>query len=277
MLDDDPLQLQVLDLLLRAEGIVAECFDQPQSALLRAAGCTGPLSVLMDLNLPSHDPAAFCDQLRAASPAARLVGVSASVPTLSLAGLFDALLLKPVEGRPLAEAVCLLHESPNPVALSDSTFASLAQHMTTAQLDSLYTTYFADTSSRFAALEAAIAQGDHDAYQHAAHALKGSSSMLGLQSVAACMTRMEALVNDALLTPGSSQAMALLASARHRNEEARLLLASRLRQLAAAPIALPATSTYSTAPLSNVSSIASAASIRPIASSTAEDQRAKTP
>jgi CheY-like chemotaxis protein len=240
VLDDDALQLQIMHLLLLSLGIEAEYFQEPASAMESAMRSATPVSLLMDVNLPDHeghDAVGFATQLRAASAGVHITGISATTPQQPVLSLFDAFLLKPVSAAQLGEAICPYTEKPHPAPIHDGVVRGLTQHMSGAQLASLYDSYFTDAAARLASVEAAIQQDDAVAFRNAAHAIKGSSAMLGIQSVSATTGQMEALCDGAALGHALPQARSLLSIAHQRLEQARLLLVPHLRAL---PSAAPA-------------------------------------
>lgn len=232
VLDDDPVQLQVLDLLLESEGYKAVCFITPAELLDSALKLTGPATFLLDFNIPGHNVVELCEFLRMHVADARIVAMSAGKIGRRNSQCFDAFVQKPAGLAQLRLSLCAC--SPVPAtnsfepngeaqALDERIFANLARSMKAAALDSLYSAYFADAGRRLNALELALEAENINAYQQAAHALKGASGMLGLTQVAAAACCME---SEPLLTAHSS---ALLARTRQDLETARLQVAATLR------------------------------------------------
>ncbi len=228
MLDDDALQLQILDLLLQSQGITAQCFTSPALALAAIVATNKPVTLLMDLRMPFHDPVDYCATVRAASATTRLVGMSATMPAPSLTSLFDAFLLKPLEPAQLLPALCACEADAVGAtpALNDGIFESFASKMPAPALDSLYAAYFSDAAKRLSQIESAITRNDVAGCREAAHALKGSSAMLGLQAVAVAVAPLEPAEG-----PLPAKANSMLLTTRAQVEQARLLLASRFESL----------------------------------------------
>ncbi len=242
MLDDDPLQLQVMALMLAAGGLIPQCFTTPEQALAAAASATAPVTFLMDMRMPGVDPALLLAQIRQQYAGAHIVGMSATMPSQSLSSQFDGFLLKPLDPSQMQSALCACCK---PVAaaqtpLNDAIFRNFASRMPADALDSLFTAYFADAAMRLDAIDAAIAREDAAACRHAAHALKGSSAMLGIQSVAASVSPLEGIDATSASVTMPPHAASLLLFARSQVEEARLALAHRLQALSNSAFIPPA-------------------------------------
>jgi HPt (histidine-containing phosphotransfer) domain-containing protein len=108
--------------------------------------------------------------------------------------------------------------------LDEQIFTSLASRMPPAKLDSMYASYFSDAARRMSRMEAAITAQSQEMFQEAAHSLKGSSGMLGIQWVAAMASVMESV--DPMALP--DRARSLMNSLYAEIENARRVLAPRL-------------------------------------------------
>lgn len=243
LLEDDSLQMQVLSLQLRAEGLAPLCCGTGDEALQQiAAAAPGELTLLMDVQVAHVQPVEFCRQVRALFPAARIVGCSASRPAERVLAAFDDFCLKPVAGRALADAAFPKDaKAGGPVAeLNVDTFENLARSMSPAMLRSLFAAYFKDAEQRLSGMDAAYATADVAAVKRYAHTLKGSSGMLGVQAVAQAAFALETL--DA-----PAQAPLLLAALRRRLAHARDAIHAKLDTLSAEVAMVPSTTDSPTA------------------------------
>ncbi len=104
--DDNPTNLEVLNLLLQDEDMQLFPLSEAESLVERAVE-EGADLVLVDGHMPEMDPVALGKQLRAASPLTRIVFVSADVflDARIPAELKDGFLAKPVSGDSLRQVL----------------------------------------------------------------------------------------------------------------------------------------------------------------------------
>lgn len=248
LLEDDPLQLQVLTLQLLAQALKARGCATPQQALQQvAAAPPGAVTLLMDVHIPNMQPLEFCRQVRALRPGVRLVGCSASQPPPEVLAAFDQFVLKPADGPALSAAAFPGHANIGEARayINIGTFENLARSMSPAMLRSLYAAYFKDAEHRLLAMESACSEKDAGAMQRSAHTLKGASGMLGVQAVAQAAFALETLDTIAF-----SQAPELLSHLHQRLDRARNAIQAKLDTLTAPIVMVPTTTVSSTASLS---------------------------
>jgi DNA-binding NarL/FixJ family response regulator len=76
VIDDDPIQLDLVERSLRRDGFDVRCTTSPGRAGDEAARF-GPEIVLVDVNIPGSPPAQMIDAIRRSAPGARYVLYSA--------------------------------------------------------------------------------------------------------------------------------------------------------------------------------------------------------
>ena len=105
VIDDTPLNVQILDKQLRRWGMNTTLFERTTPALDWMAEQTVDL-VITDMHMPDMDGQEFARILRQHAPAAKIVLVtSGTMPTGDAAKLFDARLLKPYRQSQLFNAL----------------------------------------------------------------------------------------------------------------------------------------------------------------------------
>jgi CheY-like chemotaxis protein/HPt (histidine-containing phosphotransfer) domain-containing protein len=205
LVDDDPIVLELLSLLLADSG----------TEVARATGgkeglqAVKPPSLLPDIILVDHqmpevsgtDIARYIKSLP--HPRPRVIAMSASpLPSHELA-FFDHYLAKPID-RDLLLAAISGAPAPSVAApsrrraaglspsLDSSTVTKLQAIMPPSAIRELYTVYVADTRQRIREMEQYSAEGDDAGLRRCAHALKGSAAMAGVPGIATIAAGLEA-------------------------------------------------------------------------------------
>lgn len=186
VVDDDEVTRELTVLFAGQAGFQANAVESGEEALRVVTEAPAPYAILLDMQMPGLTGAPLAEALRAVcGPYTRLVAMSASqVKTQALAG-FDCFLLKPFSIEQLQTAL-----EGQPV-LSEATYASLAGGMPRTQLLELYAMCLDDADRRIGLMRALVAAGDRDAYERAAHAIKGGCGMVGALELAALAEEME--------------------------------------------------------------------------------------
>ena len=197
LVDDDELTREVLTLQMTAQGYDVHAADSGEAALhhLRQSSKRLPDAVLTDLQMPGLSGLELCRQLRlAASPAMRLLAMSASHPAEDLLDTFDAFLIKPFTMNQLAEALnqnktaTTASLGDNSSNLDETIYQRIASSMTATQLHQLYDFCLSDAQARIARMRLAASSGDDATFRKEAHTIKGGCGMVGaleLQRLAA--------------------------------------------------------------------------------------------
>ncbi len=209
VVDDDPMSRDLLCILLQGEGFAAESADSGESALA-VAGAEGPPDVVLtDLQMPGISGAALARELRRAfGPSTILMAMSGSQPEGQAILGFDGFLLKPFKLDQLSAAVeghrrvsrkgetasknnmgSFVQEtesiqfttvaSNGGAVLNETIYQQLARTMPAQQLHEMYTMCVNDARERIAHMRRLAASQDAAHFVREAHAIKGSSGMLG--------------------------------------------------------------------------------------------------
>lgn len=194
VVDDDPVSREVLQVLLAHAGYVAETAGSGEEALRMGPGYD---VVLADLQMPGLRGSALAEALRAAGGPVRLIAMSASVPLEEIEG-YDGFLRKPftVEGlqRLLEEEEEKIPEKrPAGVVpvLEEKTYKQLAASMSPEQLATLYELFLSDARRGIEEIRKAAEADDEEMCRKQAHAIKGSSGMVGAAEVQMIATSIE--------------------------------------------------------------------------------------
>ncbi|WP_213804614.1 response regulator [Granulicella sp. dw_53] len=214
LIEDDELTREVLTLQIEAEGYVLETADSGDAALRQLKETAQlPETVLTDLQMPGVSGLELARELRSLASAAGVEGMvllamSASHPGRELLAAYDGFLAKPFtmeqlavalageggralesqqgdSGEELAADVPSLDET---IYLDETTYGRLKTSLPAAQLQELYALCISDAQTRIERMRVAGASGDDATFHAEAHAIKGSSSMVGaieLQRLAA--------------------------------------------------------------------------------------------
>lgn len=200
LVDDDSISLELTTLLLAAEGALVEQAQRGQQAMdrLRTASPL-PDVVLVDRQMPGIsgvEVARFIHTLPPPRP--RIIAMSATRLPESELGLFDHSLLKPLDRALLRDTLWNMPGVSTPTApvaafsaLDPSRLQKLREIMPPEAIAELYTVYLADTRDRIGELERCAASGDQQGLRQCAHAIKGSSAMIGVPEVAAIAAGLE--------------------------------------------------------------------------------------
>jgi len=204
LVDDDSVSLELTALLLAASGAQVQRALGGQQALdlLHTLPPLLPDVVLVDRQMPGISGAEVAHFVHSLPPPRpRVIAMSAAALPQSEIGIFDHALLKPLDREQLRAAIS---GSPNgdgaahphadallSPALDPDRFRKLQEIMPPDAIAELYTVFLADTRERIAELERCSAAGDRDGLRRCAHALKGSSAMIGVPGLAAMATILE--------------------------------------------------------------------------------------
>jgi CheY-like chemotaxis protein len=200
VVEDDPLSRDLLSLLLTREGYAVDAVDSGDAALQTLRN-TPPLdAVLTDLQMPGISGSALAHRLREVCGAnTTLLAMSASGPAEDAQEGFDGFLRKPFTVEALAAALAKAPASPEMTShslhrtvtvLDEDIYGKLSGSMRSESLFQLYSLCLTDARKREVLMRQAAAGGDDATYRREAHAIKGSSGMVGaaeLQTLAASM------------------------------------------------------------------------------------------
>jgi CheY-like chemotaxis protein len=206
LVDDDALSLELTALLLAANGAQVERALGGEQALDRLRSLTAALPdvILVDRQMPGisgADVARFVQTM--AQPRPRIIAMSAAPLPAAEQAIFDSALLKPLDREQLRVAVSRDQQpgdrspsdnAPQPAiaaALDQGRLRKLREVMPAPEIAELYTIYVADTRDRIAELERCSEAGDHEGLRRCAHAIKGSSAMIGASGIASMAAGLE--------------------------------------------------------------------------------------
>jgi len=190
VVDDDALSRDLLTLLLEAEGYEVEAAASGEAAVARSAS-RSPDVVLTDIQMPGLAGSALAAALRMElGEGPLLLAMSGSQPPVSALTGFDGFLLKPFtvsalkkmmgRGTPLIDdALDGALDGAIDDALDEAIYAKMCDLMPVAQLGQMYALCIDDARKRITHMEALAAAGGDAEYRKEAHAVKGSSGMLG--------------------------------------------------------------------------------------------------
>ncbi|WP_263408298.1 Hpt domain-containing response regulator [Terriglobus tenax] len=197
VIEDDPMSLELLDVLLTQEGFAVTGCGSGEDALAAITQHHDIHFVLTDLQIPGLRGPALAAALRKATPAAlRIFAMSATAPEHRLPG-FDAFLLKPLS---MERFLSLVHGSGSHRAavpqeshlLDENIYRRMANAMPPAQLQATYTFALDDAIARIEAMRVAFAANDNSTFRRQAHSIKGGCAMVGaveLASIASIFER----------------------------------------------------------------------------------------
>jgi CheY-like chemotaxis protein len=200
LVDDDAVSLALTALLLQSNGAQVEPVLGGQQALERLRAVPLLLDVvLIDRQMPGvsgADVARFVRSLPAPRP--RVIAISAAPLPSAEQGIFDRALLKPLDREQLRAAMQDTSADPlkttqplEAAALDSSRLQKLQQLLPPGAIAELYAVYLADTRDRIAELERCSAAGDQEGLRRCAHAIKGSSTMIGVPGIATIAAGLE--------------------------------------------------------------------------------------
>ena len=211
LVDDDELSLELITLLLSAEGHEVVSVPTGAEALLAIASATpanAPDVVLTDMQMPDMNGQELCQRVQQHFDAQdgsrpRVIAMSATRLPEEQLQAFDGFVLKPLDPQELQSLLNMkwraavatngvaTGEAELPAeALDNVVLGKLRKLMPAGALDELFTTYLRDTRSRLVEMEQFAVAGDQAAVRRSAHMLKGSAAMTG----ATGMSRIAALL-----------------------------------------------------------------------------------
>ncbi len=207
VVDDDPISLEIIALLLAAEGhhVVQADSGEYAMAMLLSTGQGGPAHVpdivLVDMQMPGisgHDIRRYISSLP--TPRPRIIGMSATTLQEESAAQFDEFLLKPIDFERLRDAISGIgvprQETSAPEgqgnALDQNVLQKLKAILPPEAIREIYSTYITDTRQRIAELERCSSEGDMDGLRRCAHMIKGSAAMAGVFGIFGIASVLEA-------------------------------------------------------------------------------------
>lgn len=208
LVDDDPLQLEMVAAMCRRAGLAAECCQYPEyvGRLLRDSRFD---LVITDIQMPSYDGFRVLEEVRRAAPALPVVAVSArgdlGAEEFAARG-FAACLRKPFTGGELLATIRRVCGSAPAAAVAEegggagagptadgwnlaalTAFAGDDREAARSILDS----FVEQTTANCEALRAALDAGDDAAVKAQAHKMLPLFTMLGADDVASVLRRAE--------------------------------------------------------------------------------------
>ncbi len=194
-IDDDPISLSIVAILLESDGWTVLQASGAQEALELLAGCAqAPDCILADLRMPGLTGSDLAPHLRRAAPGARLLAMSATPPA-TLEG-YDGVLAKPLAletlraalaQQPPAETAPAAPASDTDAVIDSAVFERLSLAMSPAALLEVITVFLQDAAARLAVMRRA----DPATIRREAHALKGGAAMIGARQVAQAAAAVE--------------------------------------------------------------------------------------
>ncbi len=203
LVDDDELSLELITLVLSAEGQQVRSVTTGAEALqtLRAGDPDSvPDIILTDLQMPDMNGQELGRRIREHFSSQRiqpplLIGMSATRPPEEQLQAFDGFVMKPFDPQELQEllaqkairaaapaAIRTANEEAGDLpaaALDTGILEKLRKLMPAGALDELFTSYLNDTRTRLAEMEQFAIAGDQSAVRRSAHMMKGSAAMTG--------------------------------------------------------------------------------------------------
>ena len=211
VIDDDEVMRELLGALLKVQGYDVQVAGSGEEGLVNLQQPDPPLLLLTDLQMPGLEGEALTSALRSAAPApALIIGMSGRRPTEAVLRPLDAFLSKPFDAATLERAFAEAQESraaqaagaplhgatpppPEPEedpatagdepVLDEHIFAAFRKSFQPAQILELYTLTLDDVRERHARMQADAAEGDLEAVQREAHAVKGACGMVGAREL----------------------------------------------------------------------------------------------
>lgn len=186
LIDDDELTRTMLSMILEEDGWTVLSADGGSSALALIEQGSAVDVVLSDLQMPGISGPELVKALRTRLPAAKLLGMTATIKSNDIYG-FDALLEKPLDADAVRSALRYSNapeHAPSRIEsgdadLDDATWQKLFAQMPLQQLQTLFQFALDDATARVEKMRAAVSAEDDAALQAQAHALKGSAGMIG--------------------------------------------------------------------------------------------------
>ncbi|HUY94506.1 MAG TPA: response regulator [Terracidiphilus sp.] len=202
LIDDDMVSREVTATVLTMSGYTVHTAAEAADALTQLDSRTCiPELILMDAQMPGLSGVELVHELRARS-GALLYAISGSQIPAGLLEQIDGFLLKPFGAealqRILDKHVPVIHPQPptDLPAVNLKTLAEFRAMMPESAVRAVYDAVTADLERRFAALEAAIAAGNHKEIHNLGHSIKGGCGMAGAMEAARIGELLESGGND---------------------------------------------------------------------------------
>jgi len=209
VIDDDPIMIELLTMVLSLQGHTIATADSGESGLYLVAEPGNDFDVVLtDLQLPGLRGSALGTAIREVlRPPTLLLGMSGTMPPESELARFDAFLMKPftvedfaaavasakAKAAPPAAAVPMVAEeaSAGPI-LDENIFARMGEQLTPEQLRQLYDLTVDDVARRVALMRGFENAGDSDGVRREAHSIKGGCGMVGAAELYRMASKKEA-------------------------------------------------------------------------------------
>jgi CheY-like chemotaxis protein/HPt (histidine-containing phosphotransfer) domain-containing protein len=189
VVEDDPMSLELLDVLLTQEGFTVTGCGSGEDAVAAIAKNQEIGLVLTDLQIPGlRGPALAAAMRKATTNPLRIFAMSATAPEHRLPG-FDAFLLKPLSMDrflSLAHGSGLHHTASSQEShlLDEAIYRRMTAAMPAAQLKATYTFALDDALTRITGMRTAFHENDNSSFRRQAHAIKGGCAMVGAVELA---------------------------------------------------------------------------------------------
>lgn len=189
VVEDDPMSLELLDVLLTQEGFTVTGCGSGEDAVTAITKNQEIGLVLTDLQIPGlRGPALAAAMRKATTTPLRIFAMSATAPEHRLPG-FDAFLLKPLS---MDRFLSLAHGSGTHHAassqeshlLDEAIYRRMTAAMPAAQLKATYSFALDDALTRITAMRTAFQENDNSSFRRQAHAIKGGCAMVGAVELA---------------------------------------------------------------------------------------------
>lgn len=197
VIDDDPIMIELLTMVLSLQGHTIVTADSGESGLYLVAEPGNDFDVVLtDLQLPGLRGSALGAAIRKVlRPSTLLLGMSGTMPPEHERANFDAFLLKPFTVEDFAGAVAAAKaksappavvdlpaataEIPDEPILDENIFGRMGEQLTPEQLRQLYELTVDDVARRVALMRGFENAGDSDGVRREAHSIKGGCGMVG--------------------------------------------------------------------------------------------------
>ncbi|WP_263419528.1 response regulator [Terriglobus albidus] len=196
VVEDDPMSLELLDVLLTQEGFIVTGCGSGDDAVAAITKNHEIGLVLTDLQMPGLRGPALAAAMRKATPTQlRIFAMSATAPEHRLPG-FDAFLLKPLSMERFLSLThgSGLHPGASPEEahlLDEGIYRRMAAAMPATQLKATYTFALDDALTRIRAMRTAFHENDNSSFRRQAHAIKGGCAMVGAVELASLASLFE--------------------------------------------------------------------------------------
>lgn len=201
-IDDDPLSLSLLSMLLESEGFSVMQALSGEEALRELEPldrADWPQVLLVDLQMPGLSGPKLAAALRERSGDDEMIMLAMSATAVAAPEGYAGFLLKPLAVDRLKATLAGVaggHKQPDHgsglPALDQNTYEKLLAIIPRAALDEIYAVYLHDTRARIKKMRVAVRSGHMQPVRSAAHAIKGSSGMLGASRLMKLAAMLEA-------------------------------------------------------------------------------------